>query len=125
MTESKQAFTWFMVMISIVIQSLSFAVSSESLHQYDPTHAKLSHDHQHDRILTEAVDIPNQEKSRSIDGHDPADCHHCGHCTGTHMSWVTETSELHYHDAVSLLDVPYSSVIPHNFISAPYRPPIA
>lgn len=47
-------------------------------HQLDVEHLQVIHDHETDHFSQ--LDIGNE--------HDIDDCHHCGHCSGKHTSWI-------------------------------------
>lgn len=82
------------LVLSIVLQSFSAiaSVTSED-HQVDIEHLQIQHDHADDRnILKESADK---------EPHDIKDCHHCGHCSGSHLSWIlvsnlNSTAKLHF-----------------------------
>ena len=73
----------------IVLQSFSAVANSLDFHVTDTQHLQHKHDHaEHDKRLFDinAQDIRDDNRDR----HNPADCHHCGHCDGSHVQWVSQ-----------------------------------
>ncbi|TAP35074.1 hypothetical protein EYR97_10410 [Alteromonas sp. KUL42] len=104
-----------LLIISIVLQSL-FAVSATmESHQLDVEHLQTVHDHQTD----------HSSKADNDKDHDMEDCHHCGHCSGNHTSWIltkvfaSNLSLNHPHDFNRL------TLSPLGISNRLYRPPIA
>jgi hypothetical protein len=83
-----------LLIISIVLQSLSsIASATYDSHQVDVEHLQTQHDHKND---------PNIIKENAGDSqHEIKDSHHCGHCSGSHLSWIlvsnlNSTAKLHF-----------------------------
>ena len=74
-----------LLILSVLCQSLLAVAQSVDLHTYDAEHVQTSHDHSLD--TKPSVDQHGAEDSE----HNVADCHHCGHCTGTHLNWLSGT----------------------------------
>lgn len=108
-----------LVVLSIILQSIAPVVSATESHQVDVEHLKTEHSHEQD--LTK-FEINNNE---ALDNHEISDCHHCGHCSGSHLSWVF------WKNVISPLATASSSA--DSFLSPPprarkeptLRPPIA
>lgn len=73
--------TWigFLLVLSIALQSFVAVANSDGNHQVDFQHLQTEHSH----------DLDNVEFSNdsSENDHDIKDCHHCGHCQGSHTQW--------------------------------------
>lgn len=80
----------------ILFQSFSAVANSLDFHATDPQHLLQEHQHSDDHIngsvneepSDKAVNTLNDAKNTTVSQHNPADCHHCGHCNGTHVQWV-------------------------------------
>lgn len=72
-----------LIILSIVFQSVVGIVNAQDIHQVDRQHVQSEHFHAQDDIAA------NTTGSLSSDSdHNSADCHHCGHCHGSHAQWV-------------------------------------
>ena len=72
-----------LLMLSVLCQSLLAVAQSMDLHTFDAEHVQTPHDHSQDTK-------PSGEQHVADDsGHNVADCHHCGHCSGTHLNWLS------------------------------------
>ncbi|WP_145925034.1 hypothetical protein [Pseudoalteromonas luteoviolacea] len=71
---------WVLVTV-IALQSVSFVASLSDVHLVDVKHLQSTHSHQHDLQVTNTVELDEH-------GHAIQDCHHCGHCSGSHTSWL-------------------------------------
>ncbi len=104
-----------LLIISIVLQSFVAVSASMESHQLDVEHLQTIHDHDTDHS-------PQLDKDNE---HDIEDCHHCGHCSGNHTSWIlvkTFTPNLslnHSHNFKKL------TLMPLGISTRLYRPPIA
>ncbi|GEA11031.1 hypothetical protein KUL49_14060 [Alteromonas sp. KUL49] len=72
----------------------SFLSMGKALDSHDV--ASLSHnvEHQHEHTHTEHTYLHQAETVASDKGdntHNPADCHHCGHCHGSHVQWLSQS----------------------------------
>jgi len=82
-------------------------------HQLDVEHLQTIHDHETDH----SPQLDNE--------HDIEDCHHCGHCSGNHTSWILvkaftpnpSLNHSHNFKKIALLPLVISTRL--------YRPPIA
>lgn len=79
----------------ILFQSFAAVANSLNFHSIDSEHLSEVHEQElHDNITGKTIhiqqnaDVPtNTDNSSFTDtSHNPSDCHHCGHCNGTHLS---------------------------------------
>lgn len=64
--------------MSIILQSFVSVASSIDTHNDGIEHLQTVHIHAEINTLEETDQA----------GHDIKDCHHCGHCSGSHLTWV-------------------------------------
>ncbi|MBL4764677.1 MAG: DUF2946 domain-containing protein [Colwellia sp.] len=112
--------TWlsFLIVLSIALQSFVAMANSDDNHQVDSQHRQTEHSH----------DLDHNEffEGSSEDEHDSKDCHHCGHCQGSHTSWLVSIKNSD--TTVALLvsnQYFYHTHLDKSFIEEPIRPPIA
>jgi hypothetical protein len=93
--------TSYLVIMLILCQSFTAVASLLDFHTLDVTHLSEVHNHhEHDghqphALIEPDTAQPSQNASASDDNfHNPADCHHCGHCHGSHTQWVGDSSSL-------------------------------
>lgn len=104
-----------LLIISIVLQSFVAVSASTETHQLDVEHLQSIHDHEADH--SPQLDSDNE--------HDIEDCHHCGHCSGNHTSWILvkaftpNLSLNNSHNFDKLISLPLGTS------TRLYRPPIA
>ncbi|TRY34112.1 hypothetical protein FM019_01575 [Aliiglaciecola sp. M165] len=82
--------TIYILLMLIIFQSFTAVANSQDFHSIDAQHMTQEHEHSHDEHLSKtpiSIDISEQS-----DYHNPADCHHCGHCHGTHVQGLSHTS---------------------------------
>ena len=104
-----------LLIILIVLQSFVAVSESMETHQLDVEHLQTIHDHEADHVLQ--LDSDNE--------HDTEDCHHCGHCSGNHTSWIlveagTPNLSLNHSHKFNKL-----TLLPLGISTRLYRPPIA
>lgn len=59
----------------------------------DTEHLQYEHEHdKDDRTASQSVDGAKVGVEQDNAYHNPADCHHCGHCQGTHVQWLGQSS---------------------------------
>tara|TARA_R110001606_G_scaffold203654_3_gene351736 strand:- start:645 stop:1046 length:402 start_codon:yes stop_codon:yes gene_type:complete len=88
--------TSYLLISLILFQSFSAVANSLNFHAIDPQHLNEIHEHQTgDNTASEKTQIhlnsssqASADSSTSDMSHNPADCHHCGHCQGTHAQWL-------------------------------------
>lgn len=107
-----------LLVVSIVLQSLTAVASSTSEnHQIDIEHLQTQHDHADDRNVSNDNVADEQ--------HNEKDCHHCGHCSGSHLSWILVSST----NATGKLNIinktPYQIDQTNTYLEAILRPPIS
>lgn len=92
--------TSHIMILLMLFQSFSAVASSLDFHVVDPQH--MQHEHDHNEHVQNALsdfqaDVGSIKNANtySLDSHEsgdehhnPSDCHHCGHCNGTHAQWV-------------------------------------
>ncbi len=87
--------SYFTIML-ILSQSFSAVANSLDFHAADPQHFQQDHQHLDDHVVDSTDAEPsnkfvkklNDGKDTTASHHNPADCHHCGHCHGTHVQWL-------------------------------------
>ncbi len=112
--------TWlsFLIVLSIALQSFIAVANSDDNHQVDSQHLQTQHSHDLDNI--EFFD------GSSEDAHDIKDCHHCGHCQGSHTSWFVSVKNSENTAALLVFNQYfYHDHLDKSFIEELIRPPIA
>ena len=107
-----------LLVLSIVLQSISSIASETSEnHQIDIEHLQTQHDHADDRnaLNDNADDEQHNEK----------DCHHCGHCSGSHLSWILVNNSNIAAKLFKTNHIPYQFDQTKEFLDAILRPPIS
>jgi len=108
-----------LLIVSIVLQSITAVASATSQsHQIDIEHIQTQHDHQSDFKI---FDDNSDEKA----GHDIKDCHHCGHCSGSHLSWILINNINNSTKLFTYTNIPYQFNQTKEFLDAILRPPIS
>ncbi|MBA6372926.1 DUF2946 domain-containing protein [Colwellia sp. BRX8-4] len=114
----KNIWLGFLIVLSIALQSFVAVANSDNNHQLDAQHLQTEHSHE--------VDNQARLNATSDTEHNVKDCHHCGHCQGSHSQWFL-TKKLT--STVTKLLIPnqyfYLIDININFIEQLIRPPIA
>ena len=101
-------FVSYLTIMLILLQSFSAVANSLDFHATDPQHLQQEHQHSDDHVNGS---VDDGKEDSIADHHNPADCHHCGHCNGTHIQWVgqhakpnsvlaLQTHQFHYLRAV-------------------------
>lgn len=104
-------------MISIAMQLQAPIASATENHQLDIEHLQVQHSHDQDiKYLQKLVDD---------EGHEVTDCHHCGHCSGNHLSWTMAKALTGDLNIVSIDVIPYIYGHSSAPIEARLRPPIS
>ncbi|MFT6897803.1 MAG: hypothetical protein ACJA13_002214 [Paraglaciecola sp.] len=122
----------YLLVLLILFQSFSAVANSLNFHSIDSEHISEVHElNSHDNITAKTIliqqndDLPtNIDNSTITDtSHNPADCHHCGHCNGTHLSYLA-TSQLNSTLSItSSLNSIYLGLNKSTQASSLYRPP--
>jgi len=106
------------IVLSIALQSFVAVADSDKSHQVDATHLQTEHSHDADNV--------NASEHSTESEHSIEDCHHCGHCQGSHTQWLTSKKTLqltpkHLFPGEYL----YLTHLEKSFIEELIRPPIA
>lgn len=110
-------FVSILLVISVVLQSFVAIAASVETHQVDIQHIQTKHNH-HD-------DIAQKNNLNTVDGHDVSDCHHCGHCSGSHLSWILVKLTSSHVQLISQKPIPLQIVLPPLVLETAFRPPIS
>jgi hypothetical protein len=86
----------YFTIVLILFQSFSAIANSLDFHATDPAHLQQIHQHSDNHNAAKMEHGPSKQQVKKLDDakgtpashHNPADCHHCGHCNGTHLQWV-------------------------------------
>jgi hypothetical protein len=120
--------TNYLLIMLIIFQSFSAVANSLDYHSIDTQHLSEVHEHQlHDNTNSKTErTLQNADLSASNDtSHNPADCHHCGHCNGSHLSFLS-TSHLKSTLSInSSLNSNYLYANKSTQVSSLFRPPKA
>jgi len=111
--------TWvsFLLVLSIALQSFVAVANSDENHQVDSQHLQTEHSHNLDKI---ALFDDSSENDHSI-----KDCHHCGHCQGSHTQWLTnEKMTDAAPELITLNQYFYHVHLDRIFVEEHIRPPI-
>ena len=116
--------TSYIMIMLILFQSFSAVANSLDFHSIDSQHLQHEHDHaEHDNRLSKTNDQDtNDNKNRD---HNPDDCHHCGHCSGSHLSWVLVSNSNCSLKIHSINRVPYQLDNINKSLHTILRPPIS
>jgi len=103
-------FVSYFTILLILLQSFSAVANSLDFHATDPQHLVEVHQHSDNNNVADvdsldrepfhrfmkkpndANDFNNVSDAKNVTTsyHNPTDCHHCGHCNGTHIQWVVQ-----------------------------------
>lgn len=97
-------FVSYFTILLILLQSFSAVANSLDFHATDPQHLVEVHQHSDDNHVDDVDEKPfypfvkktstaddfDNTKNAATSYHNPNDCHHCGHCNGTHIQWVVQ-----------------------------------
>ncbi|MFC3034756.1 hypothetical protein ACFOEE_19810 [Pseudoalteromonas fenneropenaei] len=75
----KATISW-LIALTLLLQAGLTLADTQVVHQLESSHLQIEHAHQLD------VTVGSQLLDES--GHHIKDCHHCGHCSGSHLSWL-------------------------------------
>jgi len=112
--------TWFglILVLLIALQSYAAVANSDENHLVDSQHIQTEHSHDND-------DIELSDESSDSE-HNINDCHHCGHCQGTHTQWVANNkSTLSTPKFIITNQYFYTDDLNKVFTEEPIRPPIS
>lgn len=125
--------TSYLLISLILFQSFSAVANTLDFHAVDSQHLNEIHEHQSgDNIATEKtlVQLKSSEHAdpdnATIDiSHNPADCHHCGHCHGTHAQWLGNTNGIELDSVATHHGFYYLSKVIDAPVTQLLRPPKA
>lgn len=81
----------YCTILLILFQSFSAVANSLDFHTIDTEHLQQTHQHSvNKKTSSTPLQQVDNENDIAVDQHNPADCHHCGHCHGSHVQWVTQ-----------------------------------
>lgn len=106
-----------LLILSIVLQSFVAVSATVDTHQLDVEHMQTAHDH--------ADDGKKHLNSPESVNHDIDDCHHCGHCSGSHISWVASKTFNSNIDLKGQHQFHRLDFFPTGVTTSIYRPPIS
>ncbi|APD86582.1 hypothetical protein ACI7YQ_11250 [Alteromonas marina] len=112
------------IMISLILfQSFSAVANSLDFHAIDTQHLQHEHKHsEHEQVQSDLSAKATSDKV-STEHHNPADCHHCGHCHGTHAQWVSQNHINILKTVVSIHNFNYLDAVIDAPINRLLRPP--
>lgn len=106
-----------LLVVSIVLQSFVAVADAEKPHQINSQHLQTEHLHDVDNLepLNDSSDAE----------HNTNDCHHCGHCQGSHTQWIANKKIAAIPaDFIVFNQYFYFNHLDKSFIEEPIRPPI-
>jgi len=125
--------TSYLLISLILFQSFSAVANTLDFHAVDSQHLNEIHEHQPgDNTASEKTHV-QQKSSEQADAdnatvdisHNPADCHHCGHCHGTHAQWLVSTNGIKLDSVATHHGFYYLSKVIDAPITQLLRPPKA
>ncbi len=111
--------TWLglLIVLSIALQSFAAVADSNENHHLDVQHIQTEHSHDLDDI-----ELFNDSSEGE---HNINDCHHCGHCQGSHTQWLASNSaNLTTAEFILSNQFFYNTHLDKSFIEELIRPPI-
>jgi hypothetical protein len=116
--QMKNSWISFLVFLSIALQSFVAVANSNKNHHVDVQHLQTIHSHDVDNTV-----LFNES---SNDDHNIKDCHHCGHCQGSHTSWFVSMEHRNTTTKILVLNQYFYHVhLDKVFTEVLIRPPIA
>lgn len=126
--------TSYLLVWLILFQSFSTVAKSFDYHAIDAEHLSEVHEHQpnDNNKITKLTTPQNANVPANSDialvtdnSHNPADCHHCGHCNGTHSQWLEHNETVALDNVVTADAFYFLSIIVEAPLSQLLRPPKA
>jgi hypothetical protein len=111
--------TWigFLIVLSIAVQSFVAVANSESNHQLDSQHLQTEQ--------SPEIDYSELKQETSESEHNVKDCHHCGHCQGSHTQWFSSKNTSYIaENVITSNQYHYLTHVDKNVIEQLIRPPI-
>lgn len=100
------------------MQSFIVVANNQEIHQTDPQHLKVEHSHQNHSTVDESTE-------QAFSDHNEEDCHHCGHCHGSHMQWDYYEKDADTELLLSPMPFYATEMALIRFLDNDLRPPIA
>jgi cytochrome c553 len=111
--------TTYVLLWLILFQSFCAVANSLDYHSIDVEHLSEVHEHEiHDNPNFKAA-VANTDTSNDT-SHNPNDCHHCGHCHGTHAQGLEHspnipldalTSNDSFYYLSRIIDAPFTQLL--------------
>jgi hypothetical protein len=125
--------TSYLLVLLILFQSFSAVANSLDYHSIDSEHLSEVHErHLGDNSASEKAQIQLKSSMQTgvdnsaIDSsHNPADCHHCGHCHGTHAQWLGHSAGIQFSSLATSHVFYYLSRVKDAPVTQLLRPPKA
>lgn len=115
--------TSYIMIMLILFQSFSAVANSLDFHAIDTQHLEHEHDHAEHRSDAPVSAVIDVSEDDAAGHHNPADCHHCGHCHGTHAQWVGHHSINNLNEVMSSHNFNYLDAVLDAPINRLLRPP--
>ena len=128
-------------MMLILFQSFSAVANSLDFHIVDLQHSQHEHSHETDNkpankivstfldsdiVLDTFINSPiNSSIEKTDSQHSPADCHHCGHCSGSHAQWVSQHTAERFNLALQTHQFYFLQTVINGPVNQLLRPPKA
>lgn len=123
--------TSYLLISLILFQSFSAVANSLDFHTITSQHLNEVHENQLvDNAASEKTKIHiklnvQAETSTADILHNPVDCHHCGHCHGTHAQWLGNTNSIELDSVTTYHGYYYLSKVIDTPVTQLLRPPKA
>lgn len=117
----------YLLLFCITMQSFFVVANNQELHQPDTQHLKTEHSHKNHTIDPNQPSELTKSLALSETGdaeHNENDCHHCGHCHGSHMQWVYLSHHFTDPTFTSALPFHYIELARNHIVEHDLRPPI-
>jgi hypothetical protein len=123
---------YFMIML-MLFQSFSTVANTVDFNATDPQHFEQQHQHSNEHsvgsVNKESLNKPlknlDDDKYTTASHDNPVDCHHCGHCHGTHVQWLGQQAPQNTDLAQQSHQFSYLRAVTNAAINPLLRPPRA
>ncbi|ABG40546.1 conserved hypothetical protein [Paraglaciecola sp. T6c] len=123
----------YLLISLILFQSFSAVANSLDFHSIDSQHLSEIHEHQAGDNTVSAKTLVQQQSNEQSNAdkitvdisHNPADCHHCGHCHGTHAHWLGNSNGIELESVTTHHGFYYLTKIIEGPVTQLLRPPKA
>jgi len=113
--------TSYLLISLILFQSFS-AVAKNEIHEHQLGDNIAT---EHAQVQLKSSEQPDADNVPVDKSHNPADCHHCGHCHGTHAQWIVSTNGIELDSVATHHNFYYLSKVIDAPITQLLRPPKA